>query len=144
MALYHFSAKVISRAAGSSAVAAAAYRSASRLHDQRLDRRYDFSNKAGVVHSEVMLPDGAPQELGDTGASGEPAWKSLPSWFVYGNADQCIPAATHSFMAHRAGAKQTLVIKGASHSVMVSHPAEVAAFIERAAISAASASPAGR
>ena len=68
MALYHFSAKVISRAAGSSAVAAAAYRSASRLHDQRLDRSHDFSNKAGVVHSEVMLPDGAPQELGDRAA----------------------------------------------------------------------------
>ena len=65
MALYHFSAKVISRAAGSSAVAAAAYRSASRLHDQRLDRHHDFSNKAGVVHSEVMLPEGASQALGD-------------------------------------------------------------------------------
>ena len=62
MAIYHFSAKVISRANGSSALAAAAYRSASRLHDQRLDRHHDFSNKAGVVHSEVMLPDGAPEE----------------------------------------------------------------------------------
>lgn len=65
MALYHFSAKVISRAVGSSAVAAAAYRSADRLHDERLGRAHDFSNKAGVVHSEVMLPDGAPEEWGD-------------------------------------------------------------------------------
>ncbi len=65
MAIYHFSAKVISRAAGSSALASAAYRSASRLHDQRLDRHHDFSNKAGVVHSEVLLPDGAPEHLGD-------------------------------------------------------------------------------
>ncbi len=65
MAIYHFSAKIISRAAGSSALAAAAYRSASRLHDQRLDRHHDFSNKAGVVHSEVMLPDGAPEEWSD-------------------------------------------------------------------------------
>jgi len=62
MAIYHFSAKVISRAAGSSAVASAAYRSASRLRDDRLDRHHDFSNKAGVVHSEVLLPDGAPEE----------------------------------------------------------------------------------
>ncbi len=61
MAIYHFSAKIISRANGSSALAAAAYRSASRLHDQRLDRHHDFSNKAGVVHSEVLLPDGAPR-----------------------------------------------------------------------------------
>jgi ATP-dependent exoDNAse (exonuclease V) alpha subunit len=65
MAIYHFSAKVISRAAGSSALAAAAYRSASRLHDQRLDRHHDFSNKAGVVHSEVMLPEGAAEHLSD-------------------------------------------------------------------------------
>jgi len=65
MAIYHFSAKIISRAAGSSALAAAAYRSASRLHDQRLDRHHDFSNKAGVVHSEVLLPDGAPEHLAD-------------------------------------------------------------------------------
>ncbi len=65
MAIYHFSAKVISRASGSSALAAAAYRSASRLHDQRLNRHHDFSNKAGVVHSEVLLPDGAPEHLSD-------------------------------------------------------------------------------
>jgi Ti-type conjugative transfer relaxase TraA len=65
MAIYHFSAKVISRAAGSSAVASAAYRSASRLHDQRLDRHQDFSDKSGVVHSEVMLPENAPPELSD-------------------------------------------------------------------------------
>jgi len=65
MAIYHFSAKMISRANGSSALAAAAYRSASRLHDQRLDRHHDFLNKAGVVHSEVMLPDGAAEQLAD-------------------------------------------------------------------------------
>ncbi|WP_395395826.1 Ti-type conjugative transfer relaxase TraA [Novosphingobium sp. BL-8A] len=65
MAIYHFSAKVISRAAGSSAVAAAAYRSASRLHDKRLGRDHDFSNKAGVVHSEILLPENAPEQWRD-------------------------------------------------------------------------------
>jgi Ti-type conjugative transfer relaxase TraA len=65
MAIYHFSAKVISRAAGSSAVASAAYRSASRLRDERLDRSHDFSNKDGVVHSEILLPEGAPEEWRD-------------------------------------------------------------------------------
>ena len=65
MAIYHFSAKVISRANGSSAVASAAYRSAGRLRDERLDRSHDFTNKSGVVHSEVMLPDSAPERLGD-------------------------------------------------------------------------------
>jgi Ti-type conjugative transfer relaxase TraA len=63
MAIYHFSAKVISRANGSSALASAAYRSATRLYDQRLDRHHDFSTKTGVVHSEVMSPEGAPDEL---------------------------------------------------------------------------------
>ena len=65
MAIYHFSAKVISRANGSSAVASAAYRSASELFDERLERHHDFSNKSGVVHSEVMLPEGAPERLKD-------------------------------------------------------------------------------
>ncbi|WP_296743798.1 Ti-type conjugative transfer relaxase TraA [Mesorhizobium sp.] len=65
MAIYHFSAKVVSRANGSSAVASAAYRSASELHDDRLGRDHDFSNKAGVIHSEVMLPKGAPERLND-------------------------------------------------------------------------------
>lgn len=65
MAIYHFSAKVISRANGSSAVASAAYRSASELHDERLGRDHDFSNKAGVIHSEVMLPQNAPERLND-------------------------------------------------------------------------------
>ena len=63
MAIYHFSAKVISRANGSSAVASAAYRSASELFDERLGRHHDFSNKADVIHSEVLLPKGAPERL---------------------------------------------------------------------------------
>ena len=62
MAIFHLSVKVISRAAGRSAVAAAAYRAAERLHDERLDRAHDFTNKSGVVHSEVLLPENAPDE----------------------------------------------------------------------------------
>ena len=65
MAIFHFSAKVIGRSSGRSAVAAAAYRSGERLHDNRIDRDHDFTNKAGVVHSEVMLPKGAPEGLLD-------------------------------------------------------------------------------
>ena len=65
MAIYHLHAKVISRATGRSAVAAAAYRAASRLHDVRLDRDHDFSNKSGVVHSEILLSDGAPERFLD-------------------------------------------------------------------------------
>ncbi len=65
MAIFHFSAKVIGRSSGRSAVAAAAYRAGERLHDERIDRDHDFTNKAGVLHSEVMLPKGAPEALAD-------------------------------------------------------------------------------
>ncbi|MEQ1515022.1 MAG: Ti-type conjugative transfer relaxase TraA [Usitatibacteraceae bacterium] len=65
MAIFHLSVKVISRSSGRSAVAAAAYRGAERLHDDRLDRDHDFTNKDGVVHSEVMLPEDAPEEFAD-------------------------------------------------------------------------------
>jgi Ti-type conjugative transfer relaxase TraA len=63
MAIYHFSAKVISRANGSSALASAAYRSAGRLYDERLDRHHDFTAKGGVVHSEVLTPENVPDEF---------------------------------------------------------------------------------
>ena len=65
MAIFHFSAKVIGRSSGRSAVAAAAYRAGERLHDERIDRTHDFTNKAGVLHSEVMLPKGAPEAFAD-------------------------------------------------------------------------------
>src|SRR5579863_3217966 len=65
MAIYHLHVKVIGRKSGASAVASAAYRSGSRLRDERLDRSQDFSAKRGVVHSEVMLPENAPAAWSD-------------------------------------------------------------------------------
>jgi Ti-type conjugative transfer relaxase TraA len=65
MAIYHLHVKVIGRKSGSSAVASAAYRSGSRLRDERLSRSQDFSAKRGVVHSEVMLPENAPETWSD-------------------------------------------------------------------------------
>ena len=65
MAIYHLHVKVIGLKSGSSAVASAAYRSGSRLRDERLDRSHDFSAKRGVVHSEVLLPENAPEAWGD-------------------------------------------------------------------------------
>ncbi|MEE9923647.1 MAG: Ti-type conjugative transfer relaxase TraA [Brucella anthropi] len=78
MAIYHLHVKVIGRKAGSSAVASAAYRSASRMRDERIDRVQDFSSKRGVVHSEVMLPDGAPEHLGDR----ERLWNDVEAFEV--------------------------------------------------------------
>ncbi|WP_068082016.1 alpha/beta fold hydrolase [Novosphingobium rosa] len=62
-----------------------------------------------------------------------PAWKHTPSWFIYGDADRNIPPAAMAFMAERAHSRQTVVVKGASHVVMVSHAMEVAGLIEKAA-----------
>ena len=73
MAIYHFSAKVIQRSAGRSAVAAAAYRSASELTDERVGRSHDYTAKEGVVHSAIMLPTDAPerwQAVDDTPEAG--------------------------------------------------------------------------
>ena len=76
-------------------------------------------------------------EAAITEASGEPAWKNIPSWFVYGKADKNIPPAALQFMADRAHSKKTVVIPGASHVVMTSHPAQVTKLIEQAAKDAA-------
>jgi pimeloyl-ACP methyl ester carboxylesterase len=67
-------------------------------------------------------------------ASGS-AWKTLPSWFVWGELDKNIPAAAHQFMAERANAREALEIKGASHVAFISHADTVAALILRAATS---------
>ncbi|TKJ75073.1 alpha/beta hydrolase [Pseudomonas sp. CFBP13508] len=66
-------------------------------------------------------------------AATEPAWKTVPSYFVYGDQDKNIPAQALAFMAERAHSKQTVVAKGASHVVMVSNPKAVASLIETAA-----------
>ena len=65
MAIYHLSAKVISRAGGRSSVAAAAYRTAGRLRDDRQGLEHDYSRKGGVVHSEIMVPESAPDWMRD-------------------------------------------------------------------------------
>lgn len=58
MAIYHFSVKPIGRNAGKSAVAAIAYRTASRILNERECITHDFTAKKGVVHAEIVLPDG--------------------------------------------------------------------------------------
>jgi len=57
MAIYHCSAKPVSRSGGRSAVAAIAYRTASLLTNERDGLTHDFTAKKGVVHSEIVLPD---------------------------------------------------------------------------------------
>lgn len=55
--------QTIQRAAGRSAVAAAAYRSGAALVDERLAMEFDFANKDGVEHAEIRAPDATPAAL---------------------------------------------------------------------------------
>jgi pimeloyl-ACP methyl ester carboxylesterase len=71
--------------------------------------------------TEAALVTGLPTDL--------PAWKSLPSWFVFADEDLNIPVALHRFMAQRAGAKGVREVAGASHALSVSNPEVVTASI---------------
>jgi pimeloyl-ACP methyl ester carboxylesterase len=59
----------------------------------------------------------------------DPLWKTVPSWFVFGEQDRNLPAALHRFMAERAGARGTVEIPGASHAISVSQPEATAEVI---------------
>lgn len=65
MAIYHLEAKVVSRGAGRSAVAASAYLSCSRLYNDYDGIQHDYTKKQGLVWQEVFLPKYAPQEWQD-------------------------------------------------------------------------------
>ena len=63
------------------------------------------------------------------------AWKVKPSHFMVTSEDRMIPPTARRIMAKRSGAKVTEL--KSSHAVMLSHPREVAAFIQSADTSAA-------
>jgi len=58
---YHCAVKVISRAAGRSVVAAAAYRLGERLHDERYAEVHDYRRKGGVLDAFTLAPAGSPE-----------------------------------------------------------------------------------
>jgi ATP-dependent exoDNAse (exonuclease V) alpha subunit len=61
MAIFRFEMKLVRRAAGRSIVAAAAYRSGSKLIDQRTGESADYTRRQGVIHTEILAPQGAPK-----------------------------------------------------------------------------------
>ena len=65
MAIYHLEAKVVSRGAGRSAVAASAYLSCSRLYNDYDGIQHDYTKKQGLVWQQMFLPEYAPQEWQD-------------------------------------------------------------------------------
>ena len=65
MAIYHLEAKVVSRGAGCSAVAASAYLSCSRLYNDYDGIQHDYTKKQGLVWQQIFLPEYASQEWQD-------------------------------------------------------------------------------
>ncbi len=63
MSIYHCSIKIISRAGGRSAVASAAYRSGEKLYNGETGMTHDFTRKGGVIMSEILLPENAPERF---------------------------------------------------------------------------------
>ena len=61
----HIPVSIIKRSEGRSAVAAAAYRSGTRLTNEWDGLTHDYTRKGGVVHAEIMLPAHAPSEFAD-------------------------------------------------------------------------------
>ncbi len=98
-----------------------------KFHDQ-------FAADVSVADARLMAATQRPvTEAALKEAATDPAWKTTASWWVYGDKDKNIPPQAMKFMAERANSKQTVVVKGASHVVMVSHPKTVAEVIEAAA-----------
>ena len=73
MAIYHLSIKIISRGKGKSAVAAASYRSGEKIKNEYDGVVHDFTRKGGIAHTEILLPQSAPQEFSDRGT----LWNSV-------------------------------------------------------------------
>lgn len=67
MAIYHLHVDIVSRKTGRSSVASSAYRAGEKLHNERDGMTHDFTRKLGIVHSEIMLPDNAPDTFQDRG-----------------------------------------------------------------------------
>jgi pimeloyl-ACP methyl ester carboxylesterase len=65
--------------------------------------------------------------------SGAPAWRTVPSWFIWGAGDQNIPPAALRWMAERANGRERIEVAGASHALTVSRAELVADLILRAA-----------
>jgi pimeloyl-ACP methyl ester carboxylesterase len=91
---------------------------------------------ADLPASETKLMAAAQRPIAEAALqepAGPPAWKTVPSWFLFGSLDNNIPRASLSFMAKRAGGKKIVEIDGASHVVMISHPEALVKLIEEAA-----------
>lgn len=65
MAIAFARTSIHTRSKGHSSVAAAAYRSATKLTDERTGIVYDFTNRKDVIYSEIILPEGTTANFKD-------------------------------------------------------------------------------
>jgi pimeloyl-ACP methyl ester carboxylesterase len=107
------------------------------IAQDRFHEQFAADLPAAMAHRMACTQRPVTQEALSDG-SGEPLWKDVPSWFLFGEEDLNIPPALQRFMADRAGALRTIGIEGASHAVAVSNPEMTADLIlEAAALPAA-------
>jgi ATP-dependent exoDNAse (exonuclease V) alpha subunit len=67
MAIFRLEAKIVSRGKGHSAVAAAAYRTGTKIRDERADKIHDYSSRTkGVVESVILRPENSPEWTANT------------------------------------------------------------------------------
>ncbi len=67
MAIFRLEAKIIKRSSGHSAVAAAAYRTGTKIRDERTDKTHDYSSRQkGIVESVILRPDKSPDWTAET------------------------------------------------------------------------------
>jgi pimeloyl-ACP methyl ester carboxylesterase len=104
------------------------------LYIQEEKFRAQFAADVPEAQAQLMFATQRPvTEAALNEPAGVPAWKNIPSWFIHGSLDKNITPEALVFMAKRAGARETVELKGGSHVVMISRPEEVANIIERAA-----------
>jgi pimeloyl-ACP methyl ester carboxylesterase len=91
-----------------------------------------FAGDLPLKTSNLMWAEQRPFSLAAfTEPSGEPAWKTIPSWYLVSTDDHAIPPATERFMARRAHAHVERV--NASHVSYISHPKVTTDLILKAA-----------
>lgn len=90
-----------------------------------------FAPDVPPVKARVMFAAQQPLAYSAFGeVMGEPAWKSLPSWYMVAESDQVIPPDAERSFAQRMGASTVEV--ASSHVLMISHPDEVTDLVETA------------
>ena len=62
VAIFHASTKTVSRSAGRSAIASAAYRAGVELVDERTGLVHDYTRRGGVAATEILIPGGGSAE----------------------------------------------------------------------------------